>query len=279
MGREPARKKRTMRRGFTLLETMIVVLIVTAISAIILPSLASRATDGRLGLASRSLESGAALAAARAMERGTIVALVAEDWGGEWVLWAEDVEPERVGEVLASGGGDPASAPVDPRTVQRVELASFDRVELTDRLPALVDSLTGEPDGAAGNDAAGAEGADGPAGSVGEEASLLAPGEHERHVLGVFFPDGSCRAGPAVYLLAEDGRREVVRFSPLTGRVDVRGLPSTLEEAEQQAARESAGAPLPETGTGDAGGRRGAGDAPGRVGMPGPAGRGAGGGP
>ena len=83
-----------MRRGgFTLLETMIVVLIVTAISAIFLPSLAGRATASRLGQASRAIESGAALAGAEAMSRGVIIAFVAERWDAEWVLWAEEVEP------------------------------------------------------------------------------------------------------------------------------------------------------------------------------------------
>ncbi|MCC7388217.1 MAG: prepilin-type N-terminal cleavage/methylation domain-containing protein [Phycisphaerales bacterium] len=213
-----------MRRGFTLLETMIVVLIVTAISAIVLPGLASRAASGRIGHAAQSLESGAALAAAEAMERGVIVALVAEDWDGQWVLWAEDVEPERLGEVLAPRGDLPPLPPEEDRT-RRVELASFDGVELTDELPPVA---LGPEEGGPGMGSGPAEEPD-----LSEEEEPLPPGEHERFMLGVFFPDGSCRAGPAVYLVAEDGRRRVVRFSPLTGRVDVRVLPQEQAEAEQ----------------------------------------------
>jgi prepilin-type N-terminal cleavage/methylation domain-containing protein len=229
MGRESARKKHCMRRGFTLLETMIVVLIVTAISAIFLPGLASRAASGRIGHAAQSLESGAALAAAEAMERGVIVALVAEDWDGQWVLWAEDVKPELLGEVLAPRGDLPPLPPDEDQT-RRVELASFDGVKLTDELPLV----------AIGPEEEGPGSGRGEEPDPSEEAEPLPPGEHERFVLGVFFPDGSCRAGPAVFLVAEDGRRRVVRFSPLTGRVDIRVLPQEQAEAEQTGSEEDA---------------------------------------
>lgn len=230
-----------MRRGgFTLLETMIVVLIVTAISAIFLPSLAGRATANRLEQASRAIESGAALAGAEAMSRGVIVAFVAERWDAEWVLWAEEVEPSGVGVLLKPAGSSLELAPED-REVRRVELASFERVELTDRLPPAEDELLGpEPI----DDAAMEE----------EEWSgeaALYPEVRERHVLGVFFADGSCRVGPTVYLISEDGDREVIHLRPLTGRVDARRLPRVSEELEQM---ERAGEDqLPPPGVEDAG--------------------------
>lgn len=232
-GRESARKKQFMRRGFTLLETMIVVLIVTAISAMFLPALASRAASGRVGQATQALESGAALAAAEAMERGVIVAFVAEDWEGEWVLWAEEAEPERLAELLAPVGDLPPLPPEESQ-LHRVEVASFEGVEMTGRLPPV--------------EVSGVEvlGAEVPADGRGEfpEQEPLLPGEHERLVLGIFFPDGSCRAGPTVYLVSDDGRRRVVRFSPLTGRVDVRVLPTEQDEAEQLEDSEGAGSEL-----------------------------------
>lgn len=211
-----------MRRGgFTLLETMIVVLIVTAISAIFLPSLAGRATANRLEQASRAIESGAALAGAEAMSRGVIIAFVAERWGAEWVLWAEEVEPGGVGALLKPAGLSPEPPPED-RESWRAELTSFGRVELTDRLPPAEEELLGpEPI----DDA-----------TVEEEwtgEAAMYPEVRERHVLGVFFADGSCRVGPTVYLSSEDGDREVIYLRPLTGRVDARRLPRVSEELEQ----------------------------------------------
>ncbi|VAX37747.1 hypothetical protein MNBD_PLANCTO03-110 [hydrothermal vent metagenome] len=240
-GRVSARKKRTMRRGaFTLIETMIVVLIVAAISAIFLPTIAARMTDSKLGHASRSIEAGAALAAAEAMKRSTIVAYVAEQWGEEWVLWAEDVEAAEVGRLLrASEPG--ADLPPDARETRREELASFSGVRLTDVLPPARDAMPGP----------------GRIGGAGEEVSTEVLGadifgaagvEPKRYVLGVFFADGSCRAGPAMYLVAEDGTREVVRLQPLTGRVETRRLSSVSEEIEQLEEAEEAEpmVPMPE---------------------------------
>ncbi len=238
-----------MRRGgFTLLETMIVVLIVTAISAIFLPSLAGRATASRLGQASRAIESGAALAGAEAMSRGVIIAFVAERWDAEWVLWAEEVEPGGVGVLLKPAGLSPEPAP-EEREVRRVEVASFERVELTDRLPPAEDELLGpEPidDAASDHPAMEEEGWSG-------EAALY-PEVRERHVLGVFFADGSCRVGPTVYLLSEDGDREVIYLRPLTGRVDARRLPRVSEELEQMERAGEDKLPLPAEDAGGSGG-------------------------
>lgn len=233
-----------MRRGgFTLLETMIVVLIVTAISAIFLPSLAARATASRLGQASRAIESGAALAGARAMERGVIIAYVAEAWGDEWVLWAEEVAPGEVGALLKPAEMSP-EAPPEEDGARRVELASFEGVELTDTLPPAEDELLGpEPL----DDAAMDEGA-----WSGEAA--LYPEVRERHVLGVFFADGSCRVGPTVYLISKDGDREVIHLRPLTGRVDSRRLPRVSEELEQMERAGDDQLPLPAEDAGGSGG-------------------------
>lgn len=233
-----------MRRGFTLLETMIVVLIVTAISAIFLPALASRATDAELGNASRGIESGAALAAARSMERGSMIALVAEDWDGEWVLWAEEVEPAGLGELLRPSEDLPPLPPEEDAP-PREELLSFEGVRLTDELPPAVDPATGE---------ALAEQPEEDVSLL--EAELREPGVRPRLVLAVFFPDGSCRPGAPVYLVSDDGRREVVRFMPLTGRVEIRGLPPEAVEAEQVEEAEP-GAPLSPPPTGRAGGGEG----------------------
>jgi hypothetical protein len=221
-----ARKQRTMHRGaFTLLETMIVVLIVAAISAIFLPSIAARVTDGKLGHASRSIEAGAAIAAAEAMEGGTIIAYVAEKWGDDWVLWAEEVAPAEIGELLrpTDAGLD---VPPDERETTRTELASFEGVGLTDLLPPAPDALIGPS-------ALGGTGEDFSVNSGIDDTFDAGWGERERFVLAVFFADGSCRAGPTMYLVADDGERESIHIRPLTGRVRVRRLPSIDEELGQ----------------------------------------------
>lgn len=215
-----------MRRGaFTLVETMIVVLIVTAISAIFLPSIAARVTDGRIGHATRSIEAGAALAAAEAMERSTIIAYVAEQWRDEWVLWAEEVDPGQIGTLLRPAERGLGAAPED-RGAARHELASFEGVRLTDTLPPALDELLGpEPI----DDSAGPLSSD-PGGGDRGDAGRDGP---DRFVLAVFFADGTCRAGPKMYLVADDGRREAFSLGPLTGRVETRRLPTTSEELSQ----------------------------------------------
>ncbi len=227
--RVSARKKRTMRRGaFTLIETMIVVLIVAAISAIFVPTIAARMTAGKLGHAGRSIESGAALAAAEAMKRSTIVAYVAEQWGDEWVLYAEDVEAGQAGALLRRGGPGLDDMPPEERESRRQELASFAGVQLTDMLPPARDEAFGPaPIGGTGEGVSTKTTA-----MVGEYPFNAAGVGHERFVLAVFFADGSCRAGPTMYLVAEDGTREVIRLHPLTGRIETRRLSSVNEEID-----------------------------------------------
>ncbi len=241
-GQLSPRKKRTMRRrAFTLIETMIVVLIVTAISAIFLPTIAARMTDGKLGHATRSIEAGAALAAAKAMERSTIIAYVAEQWGDEWVLYAEDVDPSQIG-VLLQPPEPGLDMPPQERETRRQELVSFAGVQLTDMLPPAMDEEFGPaPIGGAGGDRSSDMLAHIPldAAEVGRA----------RYVLAVFFADGSCRVGPKMYLVADDGKREVVHLHPLTGRIESRRLASVSDELEQLEEADEAGAsvPMPET--------------------------------
>jgi hypothetical protein len=53
--------------------------------------------------------------------------------------------------------------------------------------------------------------------------------------LGVFFPDGACRAGSPLYVVSSDGARRAIHLRPLTSRVEVRLLPTAEEEAAQAA--------------------------------------------
>lgn len=205
-------------RAFTIIELMVVVLIVTAISAIIIPGLAARVAGSRLDGAVRAVEFGAALASGEAMRRGEIVALVAErDRDGSWVLWAETVAPDRAASVLSPEDGE--SGPMEEVPPEggerpaRTEVGSFAGVELSRevRPPAMAGAPGPMEAGVADQEPFGGEGAEEPFGGR----------SPERWVLGVFFPDGSARAGATVYLASEDGREQrSVRVRALAGGVE-----------------------------------------------------------
>ncbi|HZW10972.1 MAG TPA: hypothetical protein VFF69_13805 [Phycisphaerales bacterium] len=221
-----------MRRGaFTLLEIMIVVALVVAISAVALPSLASRVAGAQIGHAERSLHAAAALVQAEAMARGAPVSLVAERVGDEWALYAEPG-----GE--SGPPSDPGDAPAPPAEglSSRIELARFGEVQLSGALP--------EADEAS-PDAPPVETPDAlteprlPL-NVGDEA----PGP-ERHEIAVFFPDGGCRPARPTYIVSGQGDRRAVYLRPLTGRVDVRRLPSVSEGFAQRGDADPADSLLP----------------------------------
>ncbi|MDQ7013745.1 MAG: type II secretion system protein [Planctomycetota bacterium] len=206
-------------RAFTILEIMIVVLIVTAISAVVIPTLVGRVAESKLGGAVRAVEFAAALAAAEAMQRGEVVAFVAERDGEAWVLYAEPIEPERIGSVFVRASGDELFEPMpdegQPRP--RVELASFEGVEIRDqpvlRMSPGMGGVGGFDEDPFATDAEGDE-------ADAERFGLDVP--TARWVLGVFFADGSARPGPTVYLIVDDGREQrSARLRPLTGGIDV----------------------------------------------------------
>lgn len=217
-------------RAFTIVEVMVVVLIVTAVSALLIPTLLGRVAGSKLSGAARALEFGAALASAEAVERGRIVACVAEREGETWVLFGEVIDADRIGAYLTDDASDPFAAPepaieadvfdaeTGERTI-RVEFASFDGVVLADEpLP-----LTMLEDGSEVVDEATLAML-----AAQEEAEAAAFGEVEtvsRWVVGVFFPDGSVRPGRKLYLRDEAGRLErEVRLRPLTGGLEVAPL-------------------------------------------------------
>lgn len=213
------------RRGFTIIETIVVIAIAIAVSSIVVPAIASRATAGRLGHAERMLQAAAVLAQSEAMRAGDLRLFVAERDRDEWVLYAEPINPAEVAAAFDTAMGP--SEPRDPSAAgRRVELGSFTDVAFTWDLPPVSqeDVMPGFPDGTR-------DLMDLPEPSV--EEGWDAPRPDDRVAICVFFPDGSCRAAPTLFLIGEAGRRRSIRIEPLTGRIDVRGLPTVEQEAEQ----------------------------------------------
>lgn len=205
-------------RAFTIIEIMIVVVIVTAISAVVLPTLVGRVAETELGGAVRAMDFAATLAAGEAMQRGEMMAFVAERDDHEWVLYAEPIKPEQIGTVFARSSDDVPPDPMseDGQPRRRVELASFEGVEIRER-PVLLTAA-----GVDGTDPLGED----PFAAVLEDEETL--DRHlgldvptERWVLGVFFADGSARPGPTVYLVVDEGRQQrSVALRALTGGIE-----------------------------------------------------------
>lgn len=230
-------------RAFTIIEIMVVVLLATAISAILIPTLVGRVTGTKLDGAASAIRFGAAIAAAEAKRNGEMTVFVAERDGDEWVLYAEPIEPERITTVFGTEplGMPPEEMPEEelPRR-KRVEVASFDGVDIRDaRLVALLPEE--ESDGVSAEELFGVV----PESEQEIDLGLgFGPGAGEtpeRWVFGVFFADGTARPGPTLYLSADDGRRQrSVRMRPLTGTMQIETVDpfgeAPIEEADDEVA-------------------------------------------
>jgi hypothetical protein len=67
----------------------------------------------------------------------------------------------------------------------------------------------------------------------------------QRYEIAAFFPDGACRPGRTLYIVSREGDRRAARVRPLTGRLDVRALPTAAEEAAQHEGTSPADALVP----------------------------------
>lgn len=243
-----------MRAGaFTLIEVMVVVLIVAAVGALVVPSLVGRLAGTRLEEASRAIGYAGALASAESMRTGEVVLLVAEldpnaRGGPEWVLYAEPVGAEGVSGALRSPDGPDEAPPRAPEDVpERLELVSFADVDIR-REPDL-SALVGP-----GGGMEPMRGDEEWPGAAAEGEAGRGVVERRRRVLGACFPDGSVRAGPVVYLVPERGGGQLsVRLESMAGRVEVRAVD---EEALLLGEEAEAGAPVRPTPAERAGGER-----------------------
>lgn len=244
-------------RAFTIIEIMVVVLLASAISAILIPTLVGRVTGTKLDGASSVLRFGAAIAGAEAKRNGEMTVFVAEKDGDEWVLYAEPIEPGQIEAVLGRSSLDvlPEETPEEdlPRR-KRVEVGSFDGVEIREtRLVALLPEE--EADGVStealfGDMPEPAEDAD-----FGFGLGPGAFGSPQRWVFGVFFADGSARPARTLYLIADGGRRQrSVRMRPLTGTMQIEPVDSFAEAPIEEGDDEAAVPPISVPGGEAAGG-------------------------
>lgn len=242
-------------RAFTIIEIMVVVLLASAISAILIPTLVGRVTGSKLDGASSAIRFGAAIAAAEAKRNGEMTVFVAEKDGAEWVLYAEPIEPEQIETVLGrrSIDGLPEELPEEESPQRkRVEVGSFEGVEIRDeRLVALLPEE--ESAGVSAEELFGVV----PESEEGDDFGMgVGPGvgdSPERWVFGVYFADGSARPGRVLFLVADEGRRQrSVRMRPLTGSMQIEPV-DAFAEAPAEEGGEEVGVPPP-PGVGGPGG-------------------------
>ncbi len=262
----------SMRRAaFTVIEMMVVVMIVVAVSAVVLPSLAGRVTAGKMGMAVQALDMATSSARSRAMLESRMYALLAVHEKHAWVLVAQPIEQgtavSMLGRLSMGDDGTAAGAqvsgvdmrlegepgmpdagtgtmpgfaadmlePVD--STRWEELAHFDdAVSFTSQLPSVdstempAQAMTGDKiEVPMGSPAPGA--AAEAAGAAGIGSVPPSPTDTQPMLIGVFFPDGSCRSGRVLYLVGQDGARRSLHFGAISGRLEVRTLPSVAEEA------------------------------------------------
>lgn len=244
-------------RAFTIIEIMVVVLLASAISAILIPTLVGRVTGTKLDGASSALRFGAAIAGAEAKRNGEMTVFVAEKDGDEWVLYAEPIEPGQIESVL---GRDSLDAPPEEMPEEdlpqrkRVEVGSFDGVEIRDaRLVALLPEE--EADGVSAEELFGEMPESEQDIDFGIGSGPDAGGSPQRWVFGVFFADGSARPARRLYLIADGGRRQrSVRLRPLTGTMQIEPVDSFAEAPIEEGDDEAVVPPVPVPGGEAAGG-------------------------
>lgn len=234
-------------RAFTIIEIMVVVLLATAISAILIPTLVGRVTGSKLDGASSAIRFGAAIAGAEAKRNGEMTVFVAERNGNEWVLYAEPIEPAQIEAVLGRGSLDglPEEMPEEelPRR-KRVEVGSFEGVDI--REERLVASLPEEEsDGVSAEELFGVVPESEEDDDFGFGAGSGAGESPRRWVFGVFFADGSARPGRTLFLTADEGRRQrSVRMRPLTGKMQIETVDPFAEAPVEEGGEEVVVPPL-----------------------------------
>lgn len=199
------------RRGFSMIELLIVVAIVVALGAVVSASLLGWGADARFEEASRRVESAFVIARADALREGRALAIMARpDRGRDGMdLVLETFDPE---------GGSEAGARPSRRLV-----ALPDGVRVVDRL----ESQDGAGTAAPGADAAVQAGA---GGSV---------------RLCVMLPDGGAWASAPVYLVGPGDRAAKIGVNRWTGTARIEVVEA--RERAEAAADEEAELP-PETG-------------------------------
>lgn len=222
-----------MRRALTLLETLVTVALLAALTALVMPALMGRLAPMAFDEAARQAQSAIRLAQAEAREKGVPVRITAKRSGpndpfeliatrieGDWAqAWEEtlNAEPEDDGLFLL---GNDLPGPDLPLPDSFVPEPAFGAVSgrLILRLPPRVKVER----------SSGVEEADEPfpmpPGFEGEPPEPLAARGFEGStgrtiVVAVLLPDGSAVVAPGAAIVGEDGRRAVFGVEHWTGRV------------------------------------------------------------
>jgi prepilin-type N-terminal cleavage/methylation domain-containing protein len=257
------------RRGFTLVEVVLVVAILAMLGALVAPALSSWRGEAELIGAADEVEAGVARARAMSQRDGMPRRLALVESGEglvELMAWAVKPESLSIGgeaptgaaptDVAGEGAGEGAWGPsggeeTEPSAPGRV-LAEFPKsVVVSVRQPRLGGDVRGAKAGGSGF------GAKGEVGEDMEESSIVAAKQGPRParviVLGLMLPDGTfSRAGEAVYLVQQDGAggaRRAVRLEVSSWTGEARWTEVRLEESTSEN-----GAGLSVEGASDTGG-------------------------
>lgn len=252
-----AQRSAKARRGFTLIEVVLVVAILAMLGALIAPSLSSWRGEAELSGAADEVEAAVARARSLSQRDGMprrIALVEAKEGFYELTAWAVRpeslelggesrveggvVERSSAGESFGAGEGSEGvgeGGEAEPSAPGRV-LAELPRgVVASVRLPTLGGSVYGveeTPTGIGGvldePDSSGAEGA-----ASGGSKGVAKPGRVI--VLGLMLPDGTfSRAGESVYLVQGDragGARRAIRIEVSSWTGEARRTEVRLEEA------------------------------------------------
>lgn len=228
------------RRGFSVIELLVVLGVLVAVGAVVTADLAGRTADARLAEASRRVESAFVLARAEAQRAGRAMNLLARAEGrtARLVLAAFDADGESID---GSGDGGRAAPRATPPPSERLLVV----------LPAGVLVTSGEASsaGGAGLDAASGRPTEPRPGDDAGAASVAGASEPVR--LAVMLPDGTCRAEPSCRLVGPGPRRAGVTVSRWTGRARVAPIADeAATEAGASPSRERPPKPEPLSGGG-----------------------------
>jgi prepilin-type N-terminal cleavage/methylation domain-containing protein len=216
-------------RGFTLIELMVVLGVVSVLAVMIVPRFEGTYRRSLLRATARELAAAVDLASSRAATTVRLHRLRVDPASGEWAI--EERMPGGRFELVSSV----------PRTSGRLEAGIRVRVESGVGAPLLLAGGPGDaPGGSTGSSAAPAapapverpqtagtrepagRGASSPGGSAGRAAphDARAPGNDGFEPAVSFRPDGTSEGGELIFEV-EDGARMALRIHPSTGRVRI----------------------------------------------------------
>jgi len=244
---EAAREHAMERRGFTILELLVVLTLLVVVAGLVMPSVMERMAGSVLESAMSRIEGAAALCRAEAQQRGLPVRMVARaDARGIVSIYAEAIELEGQ---AAGAGPTSAGRLLDPDLESEGILEQSDRfgeIERYETFPVyslpegyrFSDERPDETLGvfeSSGGGSASREGAfrdpdlvDGQSFDGPSEGDLISPMQ-----LALYLPDGSAIVSAPLYLLVgEDGeqRTYTVKLSRFSGRCGIHPVPIDQEQ-------------------------------------------------